>query len=183
MACCFPDGTCQDLDPVVCFNNNGHPGPLGSACNNFVCPTPGACCIQSPLGLICRLLTQPECMAAGGMFQGPGTSCLDPGIACPAQPVACCLPGGACMDLTPTQCHNQGGQSQGPGSACNNVVCGAPIGACCIANAGFIECRMVTQQQCSALNGAYQGNGTSCNSPNIMCPGTSIRVACCKRCS
>jgi len=72
-ACCFPDGTCQDLFPVDCFNQNGTPMGMGTACAFIDCPVfDEACCL--PDGS-CAMMTQDVCRSMGG-FPPPGGLCL-----------------------------------------------------------------------------------------------------------
>jgi len=61
-------------DPSLDMNHNG----IIDSCET------GACCVTTG----CQQITQAACTAAGGTFQGIGTSCTTPGI-CPAPPCAC----------------------------------------------------------------------------------------------
>ena len=72
VACCFPDGTCHDLNPLDCHRQGGRPQGPGSSCANTVCPVLGACCVQGlgPLGPICVETTGPNCLLQGGHFFG-----------------------------------------------------------------------------------------------------------------
>ena len=71
-ACCFPDGSCQDLPAAQCL-----PPAIwhaGTDCATFQCPQPptGACCFRN---CNCVELTPEECLAQGGRFKGIGTPC------------------------------------------------------------------------------------------------------------
>ena len=57
-----------------CLGIEGTPQGEGTVCDPNPCPLPeiGACCL--PVGL-CIETTEPECVAAGGEFQGIGTDC------------------------------------------------------------------------------------------------------------
>ena len=75
-ACCFPDGTCQDLEPMDCMNAGGHSQGMGTTCATTTCQMPGqtvACCFSDGT---CQDLEPMDCMMnAGGNPQGMGTSC------------------------------------------------------------------------------------------------------------
>jgi hypothetical protein len=70
-ACCFPDGSCQDLDPADCAAQGGSAQGQGSACAGTACPQPrtGACCI----GEDCTITTAAGC---AGEYQGDDTVCV-----------------------------------------------------------------------------------------------------------
>ncbi|MHC4210011.1 MAG: hypothetical protein ACYSWT_09905 [Planctomycetota bacterium] len=79
-ACCFPDGSCLDLDPKECFNLGGEFQGIGTDCYKWKCDEHyGACCIEEE-GCVDLLYT--ECQAAEGIFMGNDTFCED-GIICP----------------------------------------------------------------------------------------------------
>jgi len=97
---------------------------------------PGACCF--PDGTCQDGLLQDECKGAGGVWQGPDSSC-DAGCAS-GKFEACCFPDGSCVDLPREECLIQGGDPQGPGSFCNGpscdpFLCGEPgSGSCFVAH-------------------------------------------------
>ena len=125
-ACCFPDGSCQDLIAADCIAAGGIPQGPGSSCATVKCPQPPeACCF--PDGS-CQDLTVADCIAAGGIPQGPGSTCAT--VECPQPPEACCFPDGSCQDLVVEDCIAAGGIPQGPGSSCATVECPQPAGAC-----------------------------------------------------
>ena len=43
-ACCFPDGTCLDLQPLICTQSGGEPQGPGTACITTVCDEPTGPC-------------------------------------------------------------------------------------------------------------------------------------------
>jgi hypothetical protein len=91
-ACCFEDGSCQDLLPDECTAAGGTPQGPGSACAGTQCPPPppvGACCRD----IVCTIATQADCEGQGGVYQGDGTDC-DPN---------------PCEEPTPTQETSWGG--------------------------------------------------------------------------
>ncbi|MEZ4654212.1 MAG: hypothetical protein R3E12_11650 [Candidatus Eisenbacteria bacterium] len=168
-ACCFSDGTCQELTANECATAGGAYQGDGSLCDPNPCPVTGACCVSGGFLLDCVLLTQDECNTAGGIYQGDGTSC-DPNP-CP-QPGACCFPDGSCLVLDEIDCAPQGGVFQGEGVPCDPDPCVTPTGACCLP--GEVVCEVITQGECDTRGGQYQGDGTSCI-PD-PCPHTG---ACC----
>ena len=39
--CCLPDGTCVNIDPLVCVQAGGTPGGAGDLCSDGPCPVAG----------------------------------------------------------------------------------------------------------------------------------------------
>ncbi|MEM1424430.1 MAG: hypothetical protein AAGH64_10565, partial [Planctomycetota bacterium] len=75
----------------------------------------GACC----MGETCSVLSESDCAAMGGAFQGAGTDCgVDPGDNPCLTVQACCLGDGTCFDLNSVQCDLAGGTLQGVGTTC-----------------------------------------------------------------
>ena len=64
-ACCFCDGTCQDLTQERCEAAGGVYSGDGTDCSTTVCPDIGACCY--PDGS-CAEVSGAECEAAGGIY-------------------------------------------------------------------------------------------------------------------
>jgi hypothetical protein len=130
-------------------------------------PGVGACCL--PDGS-CITTSTGECAAAGGTFQGDGTTCA--GVNCPQPTGACCFSNGFCISgLTSAQCSGAGGNWAGAGTQCGaNSTC--PTGACCLPDG---SCVSVTSGQCAAQGGTFRGVGTNC--ANANCPQPS--GACC----
>ncbi len=81
----------------------------------------GACCL--PDGS-CVVLTEKECGAQGGDYQGDGTDC-DPNP-CDQPEGACCFSDGSCVVLSEADCVAQGGVYQGDGTDCDPNPCGPP---------------------------------------------------------
>lgn len=79
-ACCFPNGTCQDLFCAECVSQGGTCMGSNTQCEDNLCP--GACCRPNYLG--CVQTTQQQCSDMGGYFVGHGWPC-DPNP-CPPQP-------------------------------------------------------------------------------------------------
>jgi hypothetical protein len=159
-ACCFPDGTCQVVEPAQCTGTY-----MGddTVCDPNPCPQPEACCFQDGR---CIVVLPSECELANGSPQGPGSNC-DPNLCDqPDVPEACCFLDGTCQFILPADCTAQGGTPQGLGTTCETVVCPLPTGACCDVDG---NCTLTTQADCQ---GTYQGDGTDCD-PN-PCP-TPVR--------
>ncbi len=118
-------------------------------------PGPGACCYNDGT---CDTISETDCIAAGGTFQGEGTTCDD--VTCTG---ACCEPG--CVEnTTPDGCADDGGTFQGFGTTCDPDPC-PPTGACCVDS----DCTIETESDCSDMGGTYQGDDTTCD-PNPCLP-------------
>ncbi len=77
-ACCFTDGTCQDLAPRDCAAFGGFPMGMGTTCATVQCPqNDEACCL--PDGT-CVVLPAADCVDQGGQPMGVPT-CDD--VVCP----------------------------------------------------------------------------------------------------
>lgn len=57
-ACCFPDGTCDDIDPCCCRDLGGTPQGAGTDCATVDCPQPD--CEPLPGGLDCAPFDCPD---------------------------------------------------------------------------------------------------------------------------
>jgi hypothetical protein len=165
-ACCFTDGSCQDLDPAQCDTLGGIPQGPGTDCATTGCDRE-ACCF--PDGS-CADLDPATCKAQGGTPQGPNTDCSI--TTCPVQDEACCFPDGSCADLDPTTCTAQGGTPQGPNTNCSITTCPVQDEACCFPDG---TCQNLPPADCSAQGGNPQGAGTDC--ATFQCPQPT--EACC----
>ncbi len=122
-------------------------------------PGVGACCLTSG---VCQFGPVADCTAAGGVYQGDGSTCLT--VTCPQPQGACCFGNGACLNFTQSDCTTAGGTYLGDGTQCApNSVC--PLGACCLPDG---SCSTLTQQQCTDQSGTFRGVGSSCATAN--CP-------------
>jgi len=124
---------------VADVNGNGAVDPLDSGfvlarfgpCDEPPPPPTGACCNG-----VCTEVTQADCEAAGGVYQGDGTTC-DPDPCVGGVTEACCFLDGTCEDLEPATCIDVGGGNQGEGTSCADGGCkgsACPPGAdgdCC----------------------------------------------------
>lgn len=82
-------------------------------------PLTGACCVSA--GCISGS-TEVQCLGAGGIYQGDGTTCAT--VSCPEPPVtgACCV-GDGCLVETESNYTAVGGTYQGDNSSCEKVTC------------------------------------------------------------
>lgn len=120
-----------------------------------------ACCL--PDGSCTDLLPR-DCLAAGGVPQGQGTSCGGPATGvetCETLSTgACCQPEGACSIESESACGEIGGVYLGDGTVCADCE-DVPTGACCRGETCTIEteagCTMATDP-----GGVYLGDGTTC---------------------
>ena len=132
----------------------------------------GACCFTDGS---CQVLTAAACQAAGGVYQGDGTSCAD--VFCEGLPGtgACCLPDFSCQEISAAACEAAGGIYQGDGTNCAEANC-QPIGACCLPST---DCFVMTEADCVALGGFYQGDATNCEIiPPCEPPGPTDGACC-----
>ena len=72
-ACCFADGTCQNLTEAVCLSADGFWEGPGTECGAGACL--GACCLNS--GGLCIELTPGDCDSLSGDWQGLEADCTD----------------------------------------------------------------------------------------------------------
>jgi hypothetical protein len=146
------------------FLFSSNPGSCWDASDD----TPQACCFANGT---CAFLTATECLAGGGVPQGPSTTCAS--VSCPLVTGACCFVSGACSELTRDACESAGGSYRGDDVACADVNCPPPTGACCLPNG---SCVVETAAACDALGGIYQGDGVKCAMADCPQPPTG---ACC----
>ncbi|MEZ5359155.1 MAG: dockerin type I domain-containing protein [Candidatus Zixiibacteriota bacterium] len=143
-ACCYPDGSCGNVDPTTCTASGGTPQGPGT-----VCTAPEACCL--PDGSC--LMTDPICCDdLGGVRMGAGSSCT--------APEACCMPDGSCLMADPLCCTGMGGTPQGQGTVCSQFE------ACCMPDG---SCRDLDPLCCVDLGGTPQGVGSACTGITIAC--------------
>lgn len=99
-----------------------------------------ACCL--PDGGGCVDLLPADCLAAGGIPQGSGTSCGGPAtgiVECsPPIPSGACCHDGSCSVETESGCSDLGGEYLGDGSTCDADGACPELGACCDTTTG--EC-------------------------------------------
>ncbi|MHC5002600.1 MAG: hypothetical protein ACYTJ0_05705, partial [Planctomycetota bacterium] len=103
-ACCFPDGSCQELTQDDCASAGGQYQGDGTTCETVECPeSKGACCL--PDGT-CTVVLQAECDQLSGEFQGFQTTCAE--VECPQPTGACCFQDGSCDVLLQAECTELG---------------------------------------------------------------------------
>ncbi len=143
-ACCFPDGSCTDMDPTSCIGAGGTPQGPGS-----ICSAPEACCLNDGS---CVMVDPLCCDDLGGTPQGPGSTC--------SADEACCMPDGSCVMADPLCCLGMGGSPQGQGTSCGQFE------ACCLPGG---SCRDLDPLCCADLGGTPQGFGTACTGITTAC--------------
>ncbi len=72
LPCCFADGTCQEIPAANCLAQNGTIRTDLPSCTPNLCPPPSAACC---VGCVCAFLTEADCTAVGGTWQGFGSNC------------------------------------------------------------------------------------------------------------
>lgn len=185
VACCLPNGACQDADPRCCAASGGT--PRNTPCSATACTVGpiGACCLNffGPAGSNCIEVTEEECAAHGGIYLGDGTACPPAGTPCPPNPTgACCIPVPGspvpiCQVLTAAQCVAQGGDYLGDGTPCPppGTVCDPGPGACCRdiddGPLQYDNCVIVSAAQCTQMGGVFQGANTQCVVAACCLPG------------
>ncbi len=125
------------------------------------CDSIGACC----LGGNCDLMSETECAAAGGAFQGVGTQCAD--IDCSQEAPCCFAATGGCVELEVSDCVLAGGVPGTVGDTCAGHIC-FPEGACCLPDGSCAN--GLSPEECAALSGTFQGDGTVCSGVNCPAP-------------
>ncbi len=91
-ACCYNDGTCDDLTESDCTDAGGNWQGPDTTCDDDPNPCVGACC-EGEEGTTCVNDSTPDsCAADGGTFQDFGTTCADPDIDCPPGVCDCAFP-------------------------------------------------------------------------------------------
>jgi hypothetical protein len=115
-------------------------------------PPTGACCVDGS----CTAAMHDDCVAAGGLYRGDGTLCID--TDCAAVVGGCCLGDGTCTVGTSDECATVGGTYAGDAVDCADAGC-PPAGACCLAG---VTCTVATIDDCLAAGGTYVGDGVGC---------------------
>jgi len=170
-ACCFDDGSCQDLLGVECTTSGGSYQGDVTDCASTDCA--GACYFFPDS--VCLDDTWPDlCGALGGVYAGFGTDCQ---TLLAMATGACCYYDGSCNliceEVSDTICDAVGGIFQGEGTLCNEITC-VDFGACCFPDQSCED--RLTESECVAAGGAYQGDCTDCE--GVVCP-YFLRGACC----
>lgn len=163
--------------------------PVGACC------APGVCIDSASVG---EPVTEAFCIANIGesaVFQGEGTTCLDPEVPCGGRG-ACCHPTTGCADqiagelsvyyMNEAYCLSTGGSYQGDGSTCDDATIDCPAGACCYPGQGCIDAGdlttgTVTETLCEGFGGVFAGAETACDDAELDCTaiGLELTGACC----
>jgi hypothetical protein len=139
---------------------------LGGVCTPNPCPQPsGGCC--TPDGL-CSVIQAAACTTAGGIFQGPASTCN--GTVCPVTVGSCCNTStGVCTYIVATATCTGGVFTSG--GVCSPDTCPKP-GTCCISGC----CTFVLQSNCNGtwtLGGSCSPN--PCGGPsNDLCANATV---------
>jgi len=162
-ACCFLDGTCDELTEDSCGLVGGFWTQGGEPCSVPACdaapdiPT-GACCTGAGG---CAVKREAQCEAEEGQYLGDDEACVANPDSCPGFG-ACCRGDGGCDEgLTEAVCEARGGAYQGTDSSCFDldVECDERR-ACCTST---FECLLLMQAECAKLGGTRHENVTSCD--------------------
>jgi hypothetical protein len=142
----------------------------------------GACCV----GEVCSILTAAECDAAGGTYQGNGTSCVPNPCLPPPPPVGACCVGTACSVTTEAVCIAGGGVYQGNFTDCSPNPCEPVVPPCegCVAFYGFLGVGNYlradfTTSWSDRFSGTNCGHHHSSSRTDIWNPETCIRTCSC----
>ena len=170
-ACCFEDNCewiCLYTTESECLNMYQGTFYLNLPCSDIACPieTMGACCYEVNGQVICDFMSVYDCEELLGAFHATKTCDCIPCDPLPATGACCYMNSSGIMTcgiLEAGPCATLSGVYFGDGSVCSNVICCAPIGACCIEGL----CLLASSAQCANGNGIYYGNGTLCQ--NVQC--------------
>ncbi|NNF17424.1 MAG: multicopper oxidase domain-containing protein, partial [Gammaproteobacteria bacterium] len=90
-ACCADTGDCTVQTAAACTASGGTPDMSQTSCFPNMCPQPmGACCtIEETCS---DGVTNADCIAGGGIFQGAGSMCSDTAVDCGLEPFVDALP-------------------------------------------------------------------------------------------
>ncbi len=144
-ACCFDPKGCLDLTVGDCETLGGVTQGLGSSCNNTECFPIGACC--NPDGSCTDEVSDTDCAAGNGLFQGDDSSCLV--ASCP-QPVGACCTAVGCVALDEEDCGVVPGSTWGGAlTDCADLDMNEVADAC---EVGGAECPGGTIAECADLD-------------------------------
>ncbi|MEX2217827.1 MAG: proprotein convertase P-domain-containing protein [Phycisphaerales bacterium] len=119
-ACCFIDGTCQQLTIAACATGSGVFRGDGVTCAAAACPQPGACCNADGT---CQVVAASLCTGADQVYHGNSSTCA--GANCAATG-ACCGLDGVCAVVTAASCQGSNGLYRGAASTCAAANCPTP---------------------------------------------------------
>ena len=124
---------------------------------DFNGPDNGACCLTTS----CVETDLYGCIQAGGIFQGPLTTCDQVDCSNEGNLGACCV-NGQCAPTNEYVCTTLGGEWAGEYTTCDDVTCTPPpaIAACCVSD----NCLTTLESVCDLLGGIWQGDTSNCKS-------------------
>ena len=121
VACCFADGTCQDLDPLCCVDQGGSPLPAGSHClgDNDVPPNGiDDACETGPD--VCPLPAQPDVPWCENLQD---TDCVNGAAGEECHPIAVKVFQGGVIRVDECDCLTLGGGCGGVEISGTNLIC------------------------------------------------------------
>jgi hypothetical protein len=163
-ACCFSDGSCQQLEGPICTAQGGIYRGDGVSCADANCEPPAteACCFPDGSCVEANVGNCP----AGSQPQGAGTTCA--GVNCPdIRPRgACCFPDFTCQpDQLQGDCEAAGGTWLF-GEPCTSCPQPPVLGACCVDGVCIDQ---QTETQCAANQGTWY--------PGLLCTQVECTTA------
>ncbi len=151
-ACCYNDGTCDDLTESDCTDAGGNWQGTGTTCDDDPNPCVGACC-EGEFGDTCVDDSTPDsCEADGGTFRDFGSICDD--NPCGG---ACCVDG-ECSIQDQLSCAEMGGLYFGNGSTCDIDTCDTECGTCLMPG-----CQIVLGQDVFVFVEEFEGDCYYCS--------------------
>lgn len=183
LAACCNNGVCDVQTRFECDEAGGTwfgdgPEPVFTCSDEpDLCIPKGACCADA--GICVNGVTEADCIADDGFYNGDDTSCEDLETGCNRG--ACCLLTGNCVQRRlgqqPGECNPLIGHTfHGYGSTCQTDTC-ASRGACCLGDI----CLDGTPEECENFGGNYRGDNTECENLTIPCgSGACCRASGCE---
>lgn len=129
-------------------------------------PLIGACCLDDGA---CSTVSEDDCIAAGGSYNGNYSDCDTAGC----NTGACCFLKEfcywECLELSEEDCMAEYAATwYGIGSRCEDITCPDPcVGACCL---GGSQCVLTVQALCEAQEGTFHAY-KMCDEIECECPG------------
>ncbi len=169
-ACCYDDGTCDDLTEADCNDAGGNWQGSDTPCSEGLCV--GVCCEES--GCVDGS-TPDSCAADGGTWVDFQTTCADDPNPCAATG-ACCIDSG-CSILSEDDCISGGGTYRGDETTCDYPSICCPCGFDAFDGSG----RKFLTQTCTYTD-APDGGPCLCGNPpcgpdvNNICSGTTVHT-------
>jgi len=168
-ACCFDNGSCENISQCNCDNQGGtYQGDNTDCFSN--CPAPfGRCCILGPPYSCEDNVTPGSCAADCGLWTDELT-CDE--ASCPLFiGGACCIDDACITGASQEWCECKGGLYGGDFSTCDDVACAPDEGSCCLPNG---SCVLTDLCDCDNRCGIFGGPGTACG----VCPAIAQGRCC-----